>query len=42
MQGEDSHLQALGTGVGQILLSQPSEETNIGDTLISDFQVPEP
>ena len=38
---EDGHLQAKERGLEQILFSQPSEEINPENTLISDFWPPE-
>lgn len=35
--GEDGHLQAKEKGLGQILPSRPSEETNPVDTSVLDF-----
>jgi hypothetical protein len=35
---EDDHLHAKERGLGQILLLQPSEETNPADILNLDFQ----
>lgn len=40
-KGEDGNLEARENGLGQILLSQPSEGKNPVDTLILDFQLPE-
>lgn len=37
IQGEDGHLQANERGLEHILLFQPSEGINPGNTLISDF-----
>ena len=41
-QGEDDHPQAEESSLGQVLPSRPWEGTNPADTLILDFQPPEP
>lgn len=38
IQGEDGHLQAKETGLGQSLPSQPSEETSTTRTLTLTFK----
>ena len=40
-QGVEGHRQVKETGLEQILPSQSSEEINLTDTLILDFQPPE-